>query len=146
MSQANTVDGRKVRIWLGVAHAGGATMVCAIITRGFNQSKQSNTFVVPDCADPLVVAPVKRAIISKDTNLSGNGAYEPDKRGLLQVEFERSDSQVWSYELPYTAPNGGYYTGKAFMTTFNITAEEGNLVQAEMAWEADGPWTWVQYP
>lgn len=146
MAQAITVDARKVKVWQGVAHAGGAVAVCALITRAFNQSKQTNTFVVPDCTDPTIVAPVKRAVISKDTNISGNGAYEPNRRAALQLEFEDDGSSTWSFEIPATAPDGGYYTGKFFLTTYNITAEEGNLVQSEMAWEADGPVTWVTYP
>ena len=146
MAQATTVDARKVKVWLGAAHGGGSTLICALITRGFNQSKQSNTFVVPDCTDPTIVAPVKRAIMSKDATITGAGQYEPDKRAALQAELEDDASNTWSFEIPATAPLGGYYTGKFFLTAMNIMAEEGNLVTEEMTWEADGPWTWVQYP
>ena len=144
MAQAITVDARNVKVWKGVPP--GGTLVCALITRAFNQTKQTNTFVVPDCTDPTIVAPLKRAVISKDSAISGNGAYEPDKRGMIQTEFDDDGSSIWSFQIPATAPDGGYYTGKFFLTTHNITAEEGNLVQSEMAWEADGPVAWVQYP
>jgi len=146
MAQAITVDARKVKVWLGPAHGGSSTLICALITRGFNQAKQSNTFVVPDCDDPMVVAPVKRVIMSKDATINGNGQYEPDKRALLQTEMEDDTSSTWSFEIPATAPDGGYYTGSFYLTTMNIVAEEGNLVTAEMTWEANGPWSWVVYP
>ena len=149
MAQAFVLDARKVRIWLGATIAAPSTLLCALITKGFNQSKQSNTFVVPDCADPTIVAPVKRAMLSKDANIAGAGSYEPDKRGTIQTLFDASVSSSVSFELPNgeaPAVNSGYYTGKFFLTTWNITAEEGNLVQAEMTFEADGPWSWVAVP
>jgi len=149
MAQAFTLDSRRVRIWLGATIAAPSVLICALTTRGFNQSKQSNTFVVPDCTDPTIVAPVKRAIMSKDATINGNGSYEPNKRSQLQALFDSATSSSVSYELPEgdaPAVNSGYYTGKFFLTTWNITAEEGNLVQAELAFEADGPWAWVAIP
>jgi hypothetical protein len=146
MAQAITVDARLVKVWKGVPSGGGSTLVCALVTRAFNQTKQSNTAVIPDCADPTVVAPVKRTILSKDATITGTGYYEPDKRNVLQTDFDDEVSHNWAFEIPAAAPNGGYYMGKFFLNTFNITAEEGNFVQAEMTWEADGPVSWVAYP
>lgn len=149
MAQALTLDARLVRIWIGATIATPSKLICAMTTRGFNQSKQSNTFVVPDCADPTVVAPVKRAVISKDATINGNGTYEPSRRADLQTLFDASASSPISFELPAGEAgtgNGGYYTGKFFLNTWNITAEEGNLVQAELGFEADGPWSWVAVP
>lgn len=149
MSQALTLDARRVRVWIGATIATPSKLICALTTRSFNQSKQSNTFVVPDCADPTIVAPVKRSIISKDATINGNGVYEPTRRADLQTLFDAAASSPISFELPQgEAPsgNGGYYTGNFFLTTWNITAEEGNLVQAELAFEADGPWSWVSVP
>jgi hypothetical protein len=73
MTQATVVDSRKVFIWLGAHPVAPAVKICAMTTRGFNQTKDTNTAVIPDCDDPTVVAPVKRTVLSKDAEITGTG-------------------------------------------------------------------------
>jgi hypothetical protein len=149
MAQAKVLDARMVRVWRGTPTAtpdANNKIICALTTRAFNQTKQSNTAVIPDCADPTVVAPVKRTILSKDATITGTGYYEPNLRDDIQTWFDSSTSKLFSFQLPQgesIAGDAGWYSGNFFLTTWNITAEEGNFVQAEMTWEADGPWSWT---
>jgi hypothetical protein len=142
MAQAGVIDARLVRVWHGAAPGGASILVCALTTKGFQQTKNTNTAVIPDCDDPTVVAPVKRTPISKDATISGDGYYEPVHRGDLQAAFDDDTSESWAFELPDPA-DGGYYSGKFFLTTLNTTADEGNYVRASMTWEADGPVAWT---
>jgi hypothetical protein len=86
MAQAGVVDARLVRVWRGVPGGSGSPapfIICALVTKGFNQTKNTNTAIIPDCNDPTVVAPVKRTPMSIDATISGEGYYEPGRRGDL---------------------------------------------------------------
>lgn len=150
MAQAKVVDARLVRIWLssppGQTTVPASVLICALVTKGFNQTKNMNTAVIPDCDDPTVVAPVKRTPISVDATISGEGYYEPGHRTQLQALFDSSVSTLVYFEISNgeaSAGTAGYYFGKFFLTAFNITGDEGQYVRCSMTWEVDGDWNWV---
>jgi hypothetical protein len=149
MAQAGVIDARLVRVWHGAAPGGASILVCALTTKGFQQTKNTNTAVIPDCDDPTVVAPVKRTPISKDATISGDGYYEPVHRAAIQAMFDSSVSTLVYFEISNgeaAVGQAGYYSGKFFLTTFNITADEGNYVRSAMTWEVDGAWAWTAAP
>lgn len=151
MATANTLESHRVRIWRGIPGAAApAFLVCALVTRGLQQTKQTNTAVIPDCADPAAVAPVKRTVLSKDCTMSGEGYYEPDIRDDLQTAYDDKLSLPWSFEFlagtPPLAVSVGWYTGNWFLTTLGFAAAQGEYVRSELAWEADGAITWTAAP
>lgn len=147
MAQAQVTDARYVRIWLGaspVATTPAPIKLCAMDRKAFNQTMATNTAVIPDCDDPTLVVPVKRTPISKDATITGAGFFESALRAPLQAMMDDATSDDVCFEIMAPDPNPGWYTGKFFLTTFNIVGNNADgYITAEMTFEADGLWTWV---
>jgi len=149
MAQPAILEAFRVKVWRGIpgGTAPAAYVLCGLVTSGLQQTKQTNTAVIPDCDTPELASSVKRTVISKDVTMSGEGYYEPNLRTEIQEAFDSQVSEVWSFEfmegVPPITESVGYYTGNWVFTTFGISAAQGEYVRAEMAWEADGPITWV---
>jgi len=139
----------RVRVWRGIPTGAAPDnyVMCGLVTSGLQQTKQTNTAIIPDCDFPELASSVKRTVISKDVTMSGEGYYEPDLRTEIQEAFDSQVSEVWSFEFAEdtvpTAESIGYYTGLWHFTTFGLAAAQGEYVRSEMAWEADGPIEWV---
>jgi len=144
MAQPNILQSYKAKVWRGLPTdtSPPGFFICGLVTKGLQQTKQTNTAVIPDCDDPDIPSSVRRTTISKDVTMSGEGFFEPDLFSEIQAAYDSNTSLAWSFELlagtPAVPEAVGWFTGNWVFSTFNITAEQGDFVRAEMAWEADG--------
>lgn len=151
MALAEVVPGRLTRIWLGTAPKTGtpndpaAILICAFITKSFNQSKATNTQVVPDCDDPFAVGPVKRTVVSLDRQVTGTALFEHAHRDEVQAFYDLDDSAPIVFQIPKgeDLDDGGFYSGNFFMTTLTHNANTGEMVQWDITWDVDGDVSWT---
>jgi hypothetical protein len=127
-----------------------ASKFCAINAKALNQSLATGTAVVPDCADVTKVSVIKRTPLSKDWAITGSGYIELSMRKDLQdiadhavsipIVFEILDDQI-------PPVNAGWYSGKAFMETFNFVANNTDAyMTVDVNFTADGALTWTNAP
>lgn len=160
MAAAILTDPRFAIIWVNATAPGipatavggvpAATKFCAISAKAFNQSLATGTAIVPDCDDPLKVSIIKRTAVSKDWSITGAGYFELAMRNELQkimdqgvsigVVFEIVDDQI-------PPANSGYYSGKAFLETFNMVANTTeSYMTVDVNFTADGASDWTPAP
>jgi predicted secreted protein len=148
MAKPTTCASSKMIIKLG----NGATpevfaAPCGMTTKGINFTKATNEVNVPDCDDPDAAAWIERSVVSMSAEISENGilAMEAldDWQSFLDSTISRN-VQVW-LDVP-AVDHGGHWNGKFLLTGFNVTAEQGNKVQAAVTMQSDGPVTWTAAP
>src|SRR4051812_21297671 len=146
MAKPTTINASKMLIKLG----DGATptevfaAACGMTTKGINFTKDTNEVNVPDCDDPDAPAWKERAVIAMSAEISENGILDMGSLDMWQGLLESGVSgnvQVW-LDVPVT-DHGGHWDGKFLLTAFNVTAEQGNKVQAAITMQSDGPVIWT---
>lgn len=146
MAKPTTFPASKLYISLG----NGATPTevftapCGLTTRGITLTKNTNDVNVPDCDDPDAPSWVERDVESLSGEASGSGVLAAEALPTWQDAFNSTASR--NVRIGISAPavdNGGYYAGKAHLTSFAVTGELGNKVQVAVTITSDGPWTWV---
>jgi hypothetical protein len=160
MAAAVLTDPRFARIWINATAPGvpatavggvpAASKFCAINSKAFNQSLATGTAVVPDCADPLKVSIIKRTAQSKDWSITGAGYFELAMRNDLQKIMDNGVSVGVVFEIVddlIPPVNSGYYAGKAFLSTYNIVANNtDSYITVDVTFEADGEAVWTNAP
>lgn len=117
---------------------------CGMSTKGINFTKSTNETNVPDCDDPDAPAWVERSVVSMSAEISESGILAMEALADWQAFLDSGVSrnvQVW-LDLP-PAEHGGHWDGRFLLTGFNVTAEQGNKVQAAVTMQSDGPVAWV---
>lgn len=120
------------------------TAPCGLTTRGITLTKNTNDVNVPDCDDPDAPAWVERSVESLSGETSGSGVLAAAALPTWQTAFNSTVSR--NVRIGINAPlvdKGGYYAGKAHLTSFAVTGELGNKIQVAVTLISDGPWTWV---
>ena len=120
------------------------TAPCGMTTKGLNITKNTNEVNVPDCDDPDAPVWVERGVVSMSAEISESGilAMESLEDWLTFLDSTISRNvQVW-LDVP-ASEHGGHWNGKFLLTGFNVTAEQGNKVQAAVTMQSDGPVAWV---
>lgn len=140
MAYADVVDSRLVRIWINTTTKAGGTKLCAMTTKNFNQTKETNDQPVPYCTDPTQPAVIRRTVVSRDVEITGSGLYTHQERAVLQALYDLNIPKGVVFELPRSQDGtpGGYYSGNYHLTEFNIVANEADFVEAELTWMIDG--------
>lgn len=159
MTAAILTDPRWAIIWINATAPGipavaappipAASKFCAINSKAFNQSLATGTAVVPDCDDPLKVSIIKRTAVSKDWAITGSGYFELAMRSDLQAIMDSAISIGVVFEIKDESGvfAEGYYAGKAFLTTFNLIANNtDSYMTVDVNFEADGEAIWTDVP
>lgn len=154
MSAAKLTDPRFARIWIkGTTPTDvNSKKLCAINAKAFNQSLATGTAVVPDCDNPLNVANVVRTAISKDASITGSGYFELSMRNDLQAIMNNGAPVDVVFEI-FSDPtfptvsdpaNDGWYSGKFFLETFNIVANNTeSYITVDLNFTQAGPVAWT---
>ena len=146
MAQPITANASKMQIKIG----DGATPTevfdypCGMTTKALNFTKNTNETNVPDCDDPDAPSWIQRGVLSLSADISENGILSMADLSVWQDFFESTNSrnvQVW-IDVP-AAEHGGHWDGKFHLTGFNITAEQGNKVNAAVTMVSDGEIVWT---
>lgn len=120
---------------------------CGMTTKGLNFTKNTNEVNVPDCDDPDAAAWIERSVVSMSAEISESGILAMEALSIWQDYLDSTLSRNVQVILDLTtAEHGGQWEGKFLLTGFNVTAEQGNKVQAEVTMQSDGPVVWVPAP
>lgn len=115
-------------------------------TRGISFTTDSNTVIVPDCANPSDPAWSKVIKASMSATVTGAGTLD-----LASVETyfnllkspNAKNLQVVVGVLADTT--GGYFAGAFQLTDFEITGERGGLAEVSITLQSDGAVTFTAH-
>lgn len=121
--------------------------LCGINTRGINIT-YANAFEMTetDCADPEDAGQTVRSVGAQDWSITGSGLYNRTQmaaiRGLLGAE------QPWRLALdepaaPAAAIDSGFWQGPGFISSFEITGNDGEWAQASLTITGAGRLNWL---
>lgn len=148
MAKAAKVKGNYADIMFGDgADPEVFTQLCGIATRGINIT-YANAFEMTDydCADPEDAGETVRSVGAQDWSITGSGLYNRTQmsaiRGILGAE------QDWRFVLdepaaPAAAIDSGYWQGPGFISSFEITGNDGEWTQASLTITGAGRLTWA---
>lgn len=145
MAKPITVNASKMLVKLETTPSSGTfAAACGMTTKGINFTKDTNEVNVPDCDDPDAPAWKERGVVAMSAEVSESGILAMEALATWQAFFEATSSrncQIW-LDVPVTE-HGGHWDGKFHLTGFNVTAEQGNKVQAAITMQSDGPVSWT---
>ena len=147
MALATTVPYSKFMVLLG----NGASpevfaMPCGLTSNSITFSKDTNSTVVPDCANPDAAAWIERDVVSLSAAIAGSGVMATESLGAWWAAYSAGSAINARVQINVPSPNGGYYTGAWHMTRFEEGGTRGNRVTVTIAMESDGQITWVAAP
>jgi hypothetical protein len=122
----------------------GFDVVCGLTSKGINRSANTNTTVVPDCADEDAPAFEEVAVNSLSISISGNGVWTAENHGVFLAWFYSGVTK--NIKVRHVAADGGtteYENGPAILTQLNNAAERGQKVSADITIVFDGQPTLV---
>ncbi len=138
MSLAKTLRGTKLLIKVSDGASTPAFVhPCLINTsRGIQFTAEMNEVLVPDCADPDLMAWLEREKKSLSATINGAGVLNtPDTENYFNW-FKDADPKACRVELSGVtggANGGGYLSGSFHLSQFEITGDRGDKVQASMS-------------
>lgn len=150
MATPDFVEAKMVRVFVNASAPTAANIanfkrLCAMRARAFNQTKNLQEHLLPDCADPSLASTIRRSLLSVDFGITGNAVYEPQQRPILQAAFDAKGSVPCLFVIPAGEQRigAGYYTGNFFLTQLNFTGSETELLMADLTFVGDGKATWT---
>lgn len=114
---------------------------CGLTTKGFNQTANTQETSVPDCDDPDAPAYVERAVDTLSSEISGSGVLATESLDTWQAWFTSALSK--NCRVYPNGLTGGYWEGKFVLSAFNLTANRGQKVNADVTLVSDGEYSWT---
>ncbi len=115
---------------------------CGLTSRGINFQAATQTTSVPDCDNEDETSWDEVDVTSRKADMSG--------AGILALEYLDS---WWSWFKTGQARNvqvrvgiKGHWQGPALLTSFNVSAQQGDKVSVDVTIEFDGEVTWTATP
>jgi hypothetical protein len=132
MARPTTIRGSKLLIKIG----NGATpevftAPCALNAKSFNRSASTNDFNVADCDDPDAPVWTERAKEALSAGITGSGTLAQESLDLWEDFYDNQDPQNVQIVLDYEVGPRTYQMA-AFLTTLNISGNQGELAQIEV--------------
>lgn len=122
---------------------------CGFAEKTFEISKELSDTTIPDCDDPDAPAWTGREVRALSWSVSGSGVLAKEAfeewRTFAQSSGSRKVRVLIAQDTtaPYTAGDGGYWTGPAHLESFQITANLGEKVQIAVTLQGDGETVWT---
>lgn len=143
MAQPQTAKGTKLLILFG----DGATpevfsKICALTAKGINFQSNTNEYFVPDCDNPDDPAWREMTKAGRFADISGSGILDMAALTRIQAAYDNENAVNLRVQLAVT-PNGGYWSGPFMVNGFNVTGNDGELVQVELTIASAGPVVWT---
>jgi len=138
MAKPTTVRGSKFLFQIGDGGSPETFIApCALNSKGFNRSANTNDFEVQDCNDPDDPVWIDRVKSAFTAGISGSGTYAKESADLYDDFYESVESRNCRVVIDF--PVGPRtYEGRFHLTNLNITGNHGELVQAELEFVSDG--------
>ena len=138
MTQATTIKGGKVRVFIGNdADPIVYSNLCGLTSRSIDLKKGTSDERIPDCGAPDKVDWLARNATSL--------AFDIDGEGVLAAESISTWYDAWQSVNPVNVkielvfPDTTFtWTGKMLVDTFKITASNGETVKASISMKSDG--------
>lgn len=147
MARPTTMKGSEMIIELGDG-ASPETFVapCALNTKGINFTGTANEANVPDCDDPDAPLWIERVISTLSASIAGAGTLAFESYDIWREWFLSGLERNIRVRFNVAAPNGGYYSTSAVLTTFNTTGNQGELATIDIEAQSDGEVVWNAAP
>lgn len=123
------------------------TQLCGINTRGITIT-YANAFEMTDydCADPEDAGHIVRDVGAQDWSITGSGLY--NRAQMAAIRGLMGSTQNWRFALdepaaPAVAVDAGYWQGAGFISSFEITGNDGEWTQASITITASDMLTWA---
>jgi hypothetical protein len=138
MTQATTIKFGKMIVKLGDGASPEVFAApCGLTTQALNRGKTLNETNVPDCDDPDAPAWVGREVQSLTWGISGSGVLAFESIDEWEAFFDTTDAKNIEVTIIFPTQTR-VYRGRAHLETFNISADFGQKVQAEISMQGDG--------
>ncbi|MGQ3674257.1 phage tail tube protein [Xanthobacter sp. TB0139] len=111
---------------------------CGLTTRGLSRTAETNSTSVPDCDDPDAPAWTEAEVGSQSWSVSGSGVLAAESVAVWDEWFASGEARNVQIDLG-TGAAGRRYTGRALLTSYEVTGERGNKVQVSVTQTGDGP-------
>lgn len=144
MAKATVISYAMFRIKLGDGNSPEVfSAPCGLNTRALNRLKNLSEIDIPDCTDEDAPASVGREVRSTDWNISGEGVLAAESVSVWEDAFNTIESinVLIEIEFPDSPPGTIMYTGRAHLSTYNITGNRGEKVTAQIELQGDGALT-----
>lgn len=107
--------------------------------RGLKLAAETNEIIVPDCADPDLMAWIQREKKSLSGGIDGAGVlHVPDLEDYFNW-FKSADPKNVKTVVDLPSVSGGrIFTGAYHLTNFEITGERGDKVQCSISLQSTG--------
>jgi hypothetical protein len=117
---------------------------CGLTSLTRTVNVETATTNVPDCDDPDLSSWLEIDEISKQMVISGSGVVAKQSWPMWRAwELDGGYKNVRFLFDIANADGGGYYSGRALLTTMEQTGERGNKWTVNIAVTFDGKPTWV---
>lgn len=145
MAQPKTLKFGLFKVYLGDgADPEAFSAPCGFTQKALSLSAQTNDQQIPDCDDPDAPFWTSREVNSLSASVSGSGLIAMEDYERWRNAFLAAETVSVRVELDESAANGGgYWQGKAIVTSLQHTANLGNKSELAVSLESDGAWTWV---
>ena len=112
------------------------TQLCGINTRGITIT-YANAFELTDydCADPEDAGQTIRSVGAQDWSITGSGLYNRAQMAAIRALLGTEPN--WRFALdepgaPAAAVDAGHWQGPGFISSFEITGNDGDWTQASI--------------
>lgn len=114
-------------------------------SRGITLTAETNQTRIPDCTDPELIAWIKREKVSISGALNGQGVLNTTDTEFYFDWLKSADPIACRVILNGVtlANGGGRFNGDWHLTTYELSGDVGEYVNASLSWESDGDITWT---
>jgi len=138
MAKPTTFKGTSLLIKLGDgASPETFDFPCGLTTQALNRTAETNDVTVPDCDDPDAPAWTEREVSTMAWEATGSGVLADESVSVWDEWFASGLTKNVQIDVG-PAGVGRRYTGRALLTTYNVTGERGQKVTVEVTVTGDG--------
>ena len=118
------------------------TSPCGLTSKGFNITNNVAETLVPDCTDPDAPTDIERGVISRSSEISGDGVLASESFSVWQTWAD--DGLPRNCKVYPKGPSGGYWAGQYILTSFNMSAPGvGQKCTGQVQLQSTGPRLWT---
>lgn len=142
MARPDIVRGTYVNILMGDGAGPEVfTPICGLTTRTFTHQVNTSDAFIRDCADPEDIPAREINPTGEQWDLAGNGWL--NRADLEDVNAAVGTIKNYRFEIGEPAADqvyGGYWFGEAMLTQLQITGDDGDFAQVDLAFASNGVW------
>ena len=140
MAYTDTLSGKLVQVAIGdgATPTEAFTVLCGILEKTLDRTKNITETTVYDCADVNAPPVVQREVENTDWSMNASGQLDRGALTGFEAAYNASGSRNVRFIYKDTVINK-YYQGKAIMSNLQIGATNGQKTTVSVNLVADGP-------